>query len=114
MSDCLFCKIVEGSIPSTTLYEDDEVLAFRDVDPKAPTHVLVIPRRHIASLNDAGDGDAEMLGKIVLVARKLAADEGIAEGGYRLVNNCGDDGGQAVHHIHFHLLGGRRMNWPPG
>jgi histidine triad (HIT) family protein len=114
MSDCLFCKIVEGSIPSTKVYEDDEVLAFRDIDPKAPTHVLVIPKRHIASLNDAADGDAALMGKIVLVSRRLAAAEGIDAAGYRLVNNCGDDGGQAVHHIHFHLLGGRRMTWPPG
>jgi histidine triad (HIT) family protein len=114
MSDCLFCKIVAGEIPSTTVYEDDEIVAFRDIDPKAPTHVLLIPRRHIASLNDAGDGDAALLGRILTVTRKLAADEGLAEAGYRVVNNCGDDGGQAVHHIHFHLLGGRRMGWPPG
>jgi len=114
MSECLFCKIVAGEIPSATVYEDDAVVAFRDIDPKAPTHVLVIPRRHIASLNEAGDGDAALLGRILTVTRKLAAEEGIDEAGYRVVNNCGDDGGQAVHHLHFHLLGGRRMGWPPG
>ena len=112
--DCLFCKIVAGEVPSTTVYQDDDIIAFRDIDPKAPTHILVVPRRHIASLNDASEEDQALLGRLVLVARKLASDERIADDGYRVVNNCGSDGGQAVHHIHFHLLGGRPMTWPPG
>jgi len=113
MSDCLFCKIVAGDIPSEKLYEDDDVIAFRDVNPQAPLHALVIPRKHVASLDDAEAGDGELLGKILLVARQLAAENG-AGGGYRIVNNCGASAGQSVFHIHFHLLGGRSLGWPPG
>ena len=113
MSDsCLFCRIVRKEIPAKIVYEDEEMLAFRDIDPKAPTHVLVIPRAHIPSLNEASD--AAQLGRLVLTARKIAASEGIAESGYRLVFNTGADSGQTVHHVHLHLLGGRRMKWPPG
>ena len=114
MKDCLFCKIVDGEIPAEKVYEDDDLLAFRDIDPKAPVHVLVIPRRHIASLSEATEGDAAILGKILLTVKDLAEQEGVAGDGYRVVNNIGSDGGQAVHHIHFHLLGGRSMGWPPG
>ncbi len=114
MSDCIFCKIVAGEIPSNKVHEDEEFLAFHDIDPKAPTHVLVIPCRHIASLEAASDGDADMFGRMLLLTRRLARDLGLAERGYRVVNNCGDEGGQAVHHIHLHLLGGRPMKWPPG
>lgn len=112
--DCLFCKIAAGEIPSNKVHEDDEIVAFRDIAPKAPTHILVIPRRHIGSLDDAGEGDAGVLGRMMLITRALAREQGLAARGYRVVNNCGDDGGQAVHHIHLHLLGGRRMAWPPG
>ena len=113
MSDCLFCKIVAGDIPSDKLYEDDDLIAFRDINPQAPLHVLVVPRRHIASLDDAGPDDRELLGKTLLVARRLAEEHGVA-GGYRVVNNCGASAGQSVFHIHFHLLGGRSLGWPPG
>jgi len=113
MSDCLFCKIVAGDIPSEKLYEDDDVIAFRDVNPQAPLHALVIPRKHVASLDEAGADDGELLGKILLVARTLAAEHGAA-GAYRVVNNCGASAGQSVFHIHFHVLGGRRLGWPPG
>jgi histidine triad (HIT) family protein len=113
MSDCLFCKIVSGDIPSEKLYEDDDLIAFRDIHAQAPLHLLVIPRKHIASLDDAGADDGELLGKILLVARQLAAENGAA-GGYRVVTNCGAAAGQSVFHIHFHLLGGRSLGWPPG
>jgi len=113
MNDCLFCKIVAGEIPSTRVYEDDDLIAFEDVNPQAPVHVLVVPRRHIVSLDDAGEADQALLGKILIVTKKLAAALDVA-GGYRVVNNCGASAGQSVLHIHFHLLGGRTMNWPPG
>jgi histidine triad (HIT) family protein len=96
------------------VYEDDEILAFRDINPQAPTHLLIIPRRHIASVNELEAGDAELVGKLFLVARELAAAEGLAESGYRLVMNTGPGAGQTVHHIHLHLLGGRSLHWPPG
>ena len=111
--DCLFCKIVAGDIPSEKLYEDDDVIAFRDINAQAPLHLLVVPRKHLASLDEAGVDDGELLGKILLVARRLAEDNGAA-GGYRVVNNCGASAGQSVFHIHFHLLGGRSLGWPPG
>ena len=113
MSDCLFCKIVEGEIPSTKVYEDDMILAFRDLEPKAPEHVLVIPKKHIASLDDVTEEDQEILGYLMCKIKDIAADLGI-ENGYRVVNNCGEDGLQTVKHIHFHLLGKRKMTWPPG
>ncbi len=112
MSDCLFCKIAAGEIPADTLYEDEDVLAFHDIDKQAPTHFLVIPKRHIATLNDAED--AELLGKLSLTASKLAKELGFAEDGYRVVMNCNEDGGQAVYHIHLHCLAGRALSWPPG
>lgn len=113
MSDCLFCKIVAGDIPAEKVHEDDEMIAFRDISPQAPTHLLIIPRAHIASLDEAGEEDGGLLGRMLLQAAKLAAAEGIA-GGYRIVNNCGGAAGQTVFHIHLHLLGGRALGWPPG
>ncbi|HEC11659.1 MAG TPA: histidine triad nucleotide-binding protein [Acidiferrobacteraceae bacterium] len=114
MTDCLFCKMVSGDIAPDTVYEDDDVLAFRDINPQAPTHILVIPKRHIATLNDLCAEDAILLGKLSLAAQALAAQEGIAEPGYRTVMNCNAGAGQTVFHIHMHLLGGRPMGWPPG
>lgn len=113
-TSCLFCRIVEGEIPAQVVREDEATVAFRDVDPKAPTHVLVIPRRHVASVNDLQAEDAELVGKLYLAAREIARQEGIAESGYRLVMNTGPEAGQTVHHIHLHVLGGREMRWPPG
>ena len=113
MSDCLFCKIVAGDIPSKRVYEDDEVIAFEDIQPQAPVHLLVIPRKHIASLNDAEEGDQALLGRILLTCKRLAAERDVASG-YRVVNNCGAPAGQSVFHVHFHVLGGRGMAWPPG
>jgi len=114
MSDCLFCKFVSGEIQPDVVYEDDEVLAFRDVNPQAPTHVLVIPKRHISTLNDLQADDAALIGRLYLAAQQVARDEGIAEPGYRTLINCNPEAGQSVFHIHLHLLGGRRMHWPPG
>jgi histidine triad (HIT) family protein len=114
MRDCLFCKIRDGEIPGEVVYENDEVLAFRDVNPQAPTHILVIPRKHIPTTNDLETADAGVVGKMMLAAKKIAADEGFAADGYRLVLNCNEGAGQTVFHIHMHLLGGRRLTWPPG
>jgi histidine triad (HIT) family protein len=114
MTDCLFCKMVNGEIPPDIVYEDDEVLAFNDINPQAPTHVLIIPKKHIATLNEASDEDTQVLGRLNIVAAQLAKKLGFAEDGYRVVMNCNADGGQAVYHIHLHLLGGRSMAWPPG
>ena len=114
MSDCLFCKMVAGEIEPDKVYEDDEVMAFRDISPQAPTHVLVIPKRHIATLNDLDSDNSAVIGKMAFVASQLAKQEGFAEQGYRTVMNCNADGGQAVFHIHLHLLGGRPLGWPPG
>lgn len=114
MNNCLFCKIIAGEIPSDKVYENEHVFAFRDIDPKAPTHILIIPKEHIATTNDLDESHKSIVGEIVLTAKQLADDEGIAESGYRTVFNCNKDGGQAVYHIHLHLLGGRQMNWPPG
>ena len=113
-AECLFCRIRDGKIPSTRLYEDDDVIAFADVNPQAPSHVLVIPRRHIATLNDLVASDDPLTGKIVRVATQVAAERGLAERGYRLVANCMEEAGQSVFHLHVHVLGGRRMSWPPG
>jgi histidine triad (HIT) family protein len=112
MSDCLFCKIVTGEIPATKVTETDEFFAFRDINPQAPTHVLAIPKRHVASLNEATDG--ALLGGLVLFARDIAVGEGLADDGYRLVINTNAGAGQTVFHIHAHVLGGRAMGWPPG
>ena len=114
MTDCIFCKIAAGEIPATKVLETDDVVVFRDLNPKAPTHLLAIPRRHIATINDLQDDDAELVGKLYLAARQVAADEGIADSGYRTVMNCGEGAGQTVFHIHLHILGGRPMTWPPG
>ena len=113
MSDsCLFCRIVRGEIPAKIVRQDEHTVAFRDIDPKAPTHVLVIPKTHVPSLNEATD--AEMLGRLMLVARSIAEAEGLLTDGYRTVVNTGANAGQTVHHIHLHLLGGRHLSWPPG
>lgn len=114
MSDDLFEKIVRREVPADIVYEDDDLLAFRDIDPKAPIHVLVIPKRRIPTINDLDAGDAALLGRMVLVARDIAREEGIDADGYRLVMNCNAAGGQSVYHLHLHLLGGRSMKWPPG
>ena len=112
--ECLFCKIVDNEIPADIIYEDDRVIAFSDIDPQAPQHKLIIPRQHINTLNDLTTEHNELIGYMTSVARKLAIDLGIDDTGYRLVMNCNKDGGQAVYHIHLHLLGGRHMTWPPG
>ena len=114
MNDCIFCKIAAGEIPAEKVYEDDQVVGFRDLSPQAPTHVLLIPRRHIPTLNDLGPGDEPLIGHLYTVAAKLAAQEGLAERGYRTLINCNEEGGQTVFHLHLHLLGGRPMGWPPG
>ncbi len=114
MDDCLFCKIIQGDIPSDKVYEDDSVYAFRDINPQAPTHILIIPKDHIPTINDLDASHQSVVGEVMLTAKKLAADEGIANSGYRTVFNCNEDAGQAVYHIHLHLLGGRQMTWPPG
>ena len=113
-ADCLFCKIAAGEIPADVVKEGDDWVAFRDISPQAPTHVLIIPREHIATLNDAGDDKAGLLGRLFRAAKEIAADEGVAEDGYRTVFNCNAGAGQSVFHIHVHLLGGRAMGWPPG
>lgn len=112
--DCLFCKIIRGEIPSAKVYEDEMVYAFLDIDPQAPTHIILVPKEHIASANELNDENAGIVGHIFAVAAKLAADRGFAGNGYRIVNNCGRDGGQTVGHLHFHLLAGRNLGWPPG
>lgn len=114
MDDCLFCKIIKGDIPCTKVYEDDKVFCFKDIDPKAPVHVLVLPKKHISSLNEVTKEDSEIIAHIFMVIEKLVKELGISEAGYRVVSNCGEDGGQSVSHIHFHLLGGRSLEWPPG
>ncbi len=112
--DCIFCKIVAGSIPAARVFEDDAAVAFRDINPQAPTHALVIPRAHIASLSEAGEADEALLGHLLRVAARVAREEGHAEGGYRTVVNTGPDAGQSVFHIHVHVLAGRNLKWPPG
>ncbi|AKL95799.1 HIT-like protein [Clostridium aceticum] len=115
MSECIFCKIVKGEIPAAILYEDDKVVAFKDIQPTAPNHVLVIPKKHIVSMAHATEEDLqEILPQIFKVIQKLSQELGIKEEGFRIVNNCGKQGGQTVDHLHFHLLGGRQMLWPPG
>lgn len=108
-ADCLFCKIVAGDIPAEKVFEDDRVLAFNDINPQAPTHILVIPKQHIATVNDLAAEDADLIGHLVLTAQKIAAEQGLAENGYRLVFNCNEQGGQTVYHIHLHILGGRQL-----
>ena len=110
----IFSKIINKEIPATIVYEDDEILAFEDVAPKAPIHILIIPKKEISTLNNITEEDAELIGKLVIVAKKIAYDKKIEKDGYRLVMNCNDFGGQTVYHIHLHLLGGRKLSWPPG
>ncbi|MEX2165349.1 MAG: histidine triad nucleotide-binding protein [Sulfuricaulis sp.] len=113
-TDCLFCKMVSGQIKPNTVYEDDDMLVFKDINPQAPVHVLIIPKKHIATLNDLGQGDAQLIGKMFLKAVKIAKDSGVAESGFRIIMNCNADAGQSVFHVHLHLLGGRFLRWPPG
>jgi histidine triad (HIT) family protein len=110
---CLFCKIIEGTIPAQTVYQDELALAFSDINPKAPVHLLIVPREHIASLNDASNDKRELLGHLLWVAADIAEKRGLGKG-YRVVVNTGEDGGQTVDHLHLHLLGGRPLTWPPG
>ncbi|NLL63799.1 MAG: histidine triad nucleotide-binding protein [Ruminococcaceae bacterium] len=112
--DCLFCKIINGDIPSTKVYEDDKCYAFRDISPQGPTHILVIPKEHIQSVNEINDANKDTVGHIFTVISKIAKEEGIAEEGYRVVSNIGEYGQQTVPHLHFHIIGGRNMKWPPG
>jgi histidine triad (HIT) family protein len=114
VADCLFCKIVAGQIPATIVFQNDHVVAFKDITPRAPTHVLIVPRRHIASLNELGPDDDALVGEMVRAGAGIAKDQGHADRGYRTVFNCNADAGQTVFHIHLHLLGGRTMAWPPG
>ena len=114
MDGCLFCKIVAGEIPSTKVYDDSEILAFRDIAPQAPQHIVIIPKTHISSANEITPENSRIVAKVFEAAAKIAASEGFRDKGYRIVNNCGEDGGQTVGHIHFHLLAGRNLGWPPG
>lgn len=113
MKDCIFCKIVRGEIPSNKVYEDEQILAFHDINPVAPVHILVITKKHLKSMAEVQEEDLELIGRIHGVIRDLANEFNLGEG-YRIVNNCGENGGQEVGHLHFHLLGGRRLVWPPG
>lgn len=114
MSDCLFCKIVAKTIPAKIVHEDDQTLAFDDIHPQSPMHTLVIPKRHVASVQDLGEADQVLLARLLLTCTKVAKDKGLADSGFRLVANAGRDGGQTVFHLHFHVMGGRHMSWPPG
>ena len=114
MDDCIFCKIVRGEIPSNNVLENDDVIAFEDINPVAPTHILIIPRKHVATLNDLEDADSTLIGNMVLSAKRIAKSRGLSEDGYRTVFNCMAGAGQAVFHIHLHLIGGRQLQWPPG
>lgn len=114
MSDCIFCKIANKEIPAEIIYEDEDLLAFKDINPVAPAHILLIPKKHVSTLFDLTDEDSEIIGRIVLLSKKLAIELGLEEKGFRLVSNCKENGGQTVYHIHFHLLGGRAFTWPPG
>lgn len=113
MADCIFCMLASGEIPTNVVYEDDEIFCFHDAEPQAPVHVLVIPKKHIASLDDVTEADAELLAHIMLKIKDIAAQLGL-ENGYRVVSNCGEDAFQTVKHLHFHILGKRKMSWPPG
>lgn len=114
MENCIFCKIIDGEIPSKKIYEDDKVYAFNDINPEAPVHFLVIPKEHIESANALNENNADIVSHIFKVINKLVVELDIAQNGYRIVNNCGEDGGQTVKHLHFHVLGGRSLQWPPG
>ncbi len=114
MAECLFCRIVDKEIPAEIVFESNKLLAFKDVDPQAPVHILIIPKEHITTTNDLSNKHKELIGDILLTAKRLASDYDIAKDGYRILFNCNKNGGQAVYHIHLHLLGGRQMKWPPG
>ena len=114
MTDCLFCKMINGEIKPDVVLETNDVLAFRDIDPQAPTHVLVVPKQHISTINDLQADHEALIGKLYLAAQEVARKEGVSESGYRTVMNCGEGAGQSVFHIHLHVLGGRKMKWPPG
>jgi len=114
MTDCLFCKIINKEIPARVIYEDQDIFAFEDINPQAPIHILLIPKTHYASLNDVPEDKQDLLGHLLLQAKKIAAEKGLKEDGFRMVLNTGRNSGQEVFHIHFHLLGGRPMTWPPG
>jgi len=113
MEDCIFCKIANKEIPSEAAYEDEDIFCFHDLEPQAPVHVLIVPKKHIASLDEITEADQELMGHILLKVKEIAKDLGL-ENGYRLVNNCGEDGFQTIKHLHFHLLGKRKLTWPPG
>ncbi len=112
--DCLFCKIVSGDLDAEIIFEDTELMVFRDINPQAPTHLLIIPKQHIATINDTDSKDEQLLGRMILTAKKMARQQELSDKGYRLVFNVNKGGGQEVNHIHLHLLGGRQMTWPPG
>lgn len=112
--NCIFCKIINKEIPSGMVYSDKDIVAFNDINPQAPVHIVIIPRKHIERLSEITEGDSGLMGRLVFVAKKIAQEKNIAESGYRLVFNCNKDAGQAVFHIHLHLLGGRKFSWPPG
>jgi histidine triad (HIT) family protein len=114
MADCLFCKVAAGEVPASVVFQNDHVVAFKDITPRAPTHVLIVPRRHIATLNELSPEDDALVGEMVRAAAAIAKEQGLSERGYRTVFNCNADAGQTVFHIHLHLLGGRPMTWPPG
>lgn len=114
MSACIFCRIVEGSIPAKLVYQDEHALAFDDINPQAPVHALVIPKRHVPSVQDLGEADRVLLGHLLLTCSRIAKEKGLSETGFRVVANTGRDGGQTVFHLHFHVMGGRHMGWPPG
>lgn len=114
MTDCVFCRIISGQIPSTTVYEDSDIVAFRDLEPHAPLHVLIVPRRHIPTVNDLGPEDDALVGAMLRAAARIARDHGYDVRGYRTVFNCNGEAGQSVYHLHLHLLAGRGMHWPPG
>jgi histidine triad (HIT) family protein len=114
MKHCIFCKIINGEISSSIIYQDEEIFCFKDINPEAPVHVIIIPKKHIESINNLEEKDGVIIGNIFVKAKTIAKILGIEESGYRIVSNCGNDGGQSVNHIHFHLLGGRLLKWPPG
>ena len=113
-NECLFCKIVLGDVPADIVHEDDQVLAFRDINPRAPIHILIIPKQHLESLASVADENRDLMGHMMLTTKKIARDEGLSQSGYRTVINIGADGGQTVNHLHLHLIGGRALRWPPG
>ena len=112
--DCLFCKLISGEIPATEVYRDDDIFAFEDINPIAPTHILVIPIKHLSDIKSANEDDQELIGKMLLIANQIATEKGLAEDGFRYVINTGKNGGQTVYHLHLHIIGGRSMSWPPG